>query len=310
MTEGNHCIRVVANRTGLSQHVIRVWEKRYGAVTPERTETNRRFYSDEEVERLGLMRLATAAGHSISRIAKLPSERLRTLVAQSAPLAQVAPPRPSVGDRATRFVASALAAVNALDSTALEAALNRSLVAFGHQGLLRKVIGPLAWQIGELWREGSLTAAHEHFSSAALKVFLGRLTNQSATSATAPRLVVATPLGQLHELGAAMSCTEAANLGWRVIYLGTSLPAAEIAGAAVQNDAAAIALSLVYPEDDPNLAAELCALRGFLPDMVKILVGGRAAAAYRATLLQIGATITEDLDDLATLLDASRQPHP
>lgn len=310
MKEGNHCIRVVANRTGLSQHVIRVWEKRYGAVTPERTDTNRRFYSEEEVERLSLMRLATAAGHSISLIAKLPSERLRALVAQSAPLAQVVAPRPNLGDRAGRFVASALAAVGEFNSTALEAALNRALVAFGNQGLLRKVVGPLARQIGELWREGNLTAAHEHFLSAALKVFLGRLTTQSALSAAAPRLVIATPPGQLHELGAAMACAEAANLGWRVIYLGANLPVAEIAGAAVQNDAVAVALSLVYPEDDPGLAAELVALRRLLPDSVKVMVGGRAADAYRGTLLQIGAAITEELDELGAWLDTRRRSSP
>ncbi len=307
MREGNHCIRVVANRTGLSQHVIRVWEKRYGAVTPERTDTNRRLYSEEEIERLSLMRLATAAGHSISLIAKLPSDRLRALVAQSAPLAQAVPHRPVLGDRAGRFVASALAAVGEFDGKALEAALNRALVAFGNQGLLRKVIGPLAERIGELWRKGDLTAAHEHFLSAALKVFLGRLNTPSAISAAAPRLVVATPPGQLHELGAAMVATEAANLGWRVVYLGANLPVAEIAGAAIQSDAAAVALSLVYPEDDTGLAAELLALRRLLPDSTKIVAGGRAALTYRSALLQIGASITGDLDELAEWLDASRR---
>ena len=58
--------------TGLSPHLIRIWEKRYSAVAPERTDTNRRLYSDAEIERLNLLRLATRAGHSIGNIAKLP----------------------------------------------------------------------------------------------------------------------------------------------------------------------------------------------------------------------------------------------
>ena len=69
--------------TGLSPHLIRIWEKRYGAVAPKRTATNRRLYSDAEIERLNLLRLATAAGHSIGNIAKLPLRRLKSLVAKA-----------------------------------------------------------------------------------------------------------------------------------------------------------------------------------------------------------------------------------
>ena len=79
--EQGHPIRVVARRTGLTSHVIRVWEKRYGAVSPLRTPTNRRLYSDRDVERLQLLHRAILAGHSIGQIAQLPNERLRALVA-------------------------------------------------------------------------------------------------------------------------------------------------------------------------------------------------------------------------------------
>ena len=60
-----HPIKVVSRRTGLTPHVIRAWEKRYHAVTPKRTRTNRRVYTDEDVERLLLLRRATLAGRSI-----------------------------------------------------------------------------------------------------------------------------------------------------------------------------------------------------------------------------------------------------
>ena len=72
----------------------------------------------------------------------------------------------------------------------------------------------------------------------------------------------------------------AAQVGWQTTYLGASLPAAEIAGAAVQNRALAVALSIVYPEDDPDLPQELTNLRRFLPEETRILIGGRAATAY------------------------------
>ena len=110
--------------------------------------------------------------------------------------------------------------------------------------------------IGELWRGGTLTAAHEHFASAALRVWLGNAARPFGAVDEAPMLLVAMPAGQVHELGALLVGATAAHLGWQVTYLGASLPPAEIAGAAVQKRARAVALSLVYPEDDPWLPGE------------------------------------------------------
>ena len=91
-------------------------------------------------------------------------------------------------------------------------------------------------------------------------------------------------------------------------YLGVSLPAAEIAGAARQNRAKAVALSLVYPEDDPRLEGELTRLREALPPEITLLVGGRAAPAYRPVLERIGAIEMKDLNHLCSVLDQLRKP--
>ena len=74
-----------------------------------------------------------------------------------------------------------------------------------------------------------------------------------------------------------MAAAAANDLGWRVIYLGTSLPALEIAGAVVRNQARALALSIVFPADDPALPGELETLRKTFPIDVKLIAGGRAA---------------------------------
>ena len=83
MANSNHPINAVVRRTGLSAYVIRIWEKRYGAVEPERTATNRRLYSDEQIERLALLREITQAGQSIGYVAKLPTEQLKQIAAAS-----------------------------------------------------------------------------------------------------------------------------------------------------------------------------------------------------------------------------------
>ncbi len=308
MKEAHHAIKAVAQRTGLSTHVIRIWEKRYRAVEPERTGTNRRLYSDEEVERLSLLRVLTEAGHSIGAVANLPTPRLRKLASETQNGRRPGAGGNGGGTSPSSLLEQAIAAVNGLDSPALESVLKRGTTELGAQGLLQRVIAPLVQRLGELWREGAITAAHEHFASAVIRVFLGHAAKPFAPTEGAPVLVVGTPSGQLHELGALLAAAVASNLGWQVTYLGPSLPAAEIAGAARQNRARAVALSLVYPEDDPHLETELTRLRELLPPEVPLLVGGRATGAYHAALERIRAVQINDLAQLGLMLDELRRP--
>lgn len=308
MAEAHQAIKVVARRAGLTAHVIRIWEKRYGAVEPERTGTNRRLYSDEQIERLCLLREITQNGHSIGHVAKLPTEKLRQLANEAHLTKGQAARLMTPGPAAPSFLDECITAVKSLDARALEAALKRAETNLGAQGLLQGVVAPLAQTLGDLWRNGAITAAHEHFATAVIRVFLGQAAKPFAGTENAPVLVVATPAGQIHELGALLVGAVAANLGWHVTYLGASLPAAEIAGAARQNRARAVALSLVYPEDDPRLEGELTRLRESLPGEVTILVGGRATAAYRDALEKIGAVQMNDLAHLYSALDDLRKP--
>ena len=308
MAEAHQAIKVVARRTGLSAHVIRIWEKRYGAVEPERTGTNRRLYSDEQIERLSLLRDITQNGHSIGHVAKLPTEKLRELSRESNDTKGHAPRELTASPAAPAFLDECVAAVKALDARALDDTLKRAATELGAQGLLQRVVAPLAQTIGDLWRDGAITAAHEHFASAVIRIFLGHAARPFAGMDSAPVLIIATPAGQIHELGALIVGAAAANLGWHVTYLGASLPAAEIAGAARQSRARAVALSLVYPEDDPRLEGELMRLRESLPPEVMLLVGGRAMPAYHGVLEKIGATQVSDLAQLSSTLDALRKP--
>jgi methanogenic corrinoid protein MtbC1 len=199
-----------------------------------------------------------------------------------------------------------LAAIRQLDSLQLEQGLRQGLLSMGVQGLLQNLVGPLAHAVGDQWRLGQITAAHEHFASAAIRAFLGSAARPYPLTNSAPTMVVATPAGQIHELGAVIAAAAAANQGWRVTYLGVCLPAAEIAGAAVQDRARAVALSIVYPEDDPHLSAELISLRRFLPTEVSLVVGGRAAPAYQRALHEIGAVHATQLADFYGFLDGMR----
>jgi len=308
MSNSNHPIQLASRLTGLSVHVIRIWEQRYQAVEPERTQTNRRLYSSQQIERLNLLREATEAGYNISQVAGLPAENLRKLAAESTPGHRPAAHAVSETRASDPFLDACVAAIKALDAAALEDVFKRAGVMLGALGLLQRLIAPLTQALGELWRAGEITAAHEHFATASIRVLLGNAAKPFGVLSHAPVLVVATPAGQVHELGALLVAATAVNFGWRVTYLGASLPAAEIAGAAQLSRARAVALSLVFPDDDPQLEGELGRLREALPPQTPLLVGGRAMSSYRAALKMIGAVPIESLVQLGSTLDDLRKP--
>lgn len=313
MSAVRHPIKVVAQRTGLSPHLIRIWEKRYATIRPERSGGNQRLYSDEDIERLALLRRAVDAGHSIRTVAVLDTTQLRALVESVSRPALIFPAGAgaartvnSPAKDSAAFIESAFVAVSQLDSAKLERALEEASVALGQVALLNRVIAPLVHRIGEAWRAGELKVAHEHLATAVIRTFLGHTSRPMAVHPAAPTLLVTTPAGQLHELGAVLAAACAAAHGWRVIYLGPSLPAEEIAGAARQGQVRAVALSVVHPEDDPSLPGEAARLRRLLPSDVAVLVGGRASWAYRSAFESIRAMLCDNLDQLAAALEKLR----
>ncbi len=309
-----HPIGVVSRRTGLKPDLIRAWERRYGAVEPGRTETRRRFYSDADVERLLLLRRVMSTGRGIGQVAGLSNVALQALIEDDpgVPAGMVG----TVGrtgavpvvaaEGAELFLALCLSATQRLDVRDLQLQLDRASVALSRINLLEKLLAPLLNRVGELWHRGELRPSHEHMASAMVRSFLGGMRESYHLPATAPHLVVTTPARQVHELGALIVAATAATEGWQATYLGPDLPPEEIAAAAVQKGARAVAISIVYPPDDPLLGDDLRKLHRLLPAGTELFVGGRAAAAYATVLEDIGALQLDSLSRLREELELIR----
>ena len=287
-------MKVVAQRTGLTQHTIRVWEKRYNAVAPERTHTNRRLYSEEDIERLILLHRATAQGHSIGRIAHLSDDELKTLIEEHSPppvftqTNSMPHPLTPPDSTAESSVQRCLNAIASMDSNTLTRELMDAEIAMGRNRLLTSVIDPIMNRVGEMWSEGTLRVADEHLATSVIRTFLGTLQFSNRAPQGAPMLVATTPAGQWHEIGALLASLTAQSAGWNTLYMGPNLPAEEIAGAAITHSASAVALSIIYPGDDSLLSTELYKIQRALP-AIPLLIGGRAAAHYKSTIEEIGA---------------------
>jgi methylmalonyl-CoA mutase cobalamin-binding subunit/DNA-binding transcriptional MerR regulator len=288
----------VSARTGLPQDLIRAWERRYEAVVPQRASSGRRLYTDLDIERLKLLKRTVAAGRRISDVANLPIDELRSLVAEDHAEGVDVYPRSgssSPSEVAEELLSESVSALEALDRRRLEKALADAAVSLSTPHLRQHVIVPLLQTIGDRWREGSLRVVHEHMATAIVRAFLDN--NRGEKPESAPRLVATTPAGQNHELGALMAAAAADEVGWNVIYLGANTPAEEIAAGVRQSSARAVALSIVYRDDDHAVQEEVRKLREYLPPDVPLFVGGRAVAALGPTLEADGIHFVPDLSE-------------
>jgi len=279
-------IQLASRLSGLSTHVIRIWERRYGALSPTRTDTNRRMYCEEAIKRLKLLRELTEHGHRIGGVAKLPTEDLEALVKKTVAETVITP----AGNLESpdQYVEAAIEASKKYDAECLRRVLLQARMQLGQRGMLHQVICPLIIKIGESWQHGNLRPSHEHIATAVIRELLLTPVPGSQVAMNAPELVVATPAGEIHELGAMIVAATARDLGWRVTYMGPNLPVEEIAACALARQATAVALSVVYPEGCPVIQEKLRRMRELLPPAMALIVGGRAAAGYKEKLTGVG----------------------
>lgn len=299
-----HGIKVATLKSGLSPHVIRMWEKRYGAVQPERTSTNRRLYSDVSIERLQKLAQLTNNGHTISQVAQLSDDELTALVED---ISNNAISESQHDASIEKVLTNSLAAIESFDQAALETIFDNTLKKLGYSGLLEKMLVPLIHKVGHSWHNGDITTAEEHAATSFIKDYLCVSARSFKYEYNAPKVLITTPPGQLHELGAVIAASLARKQGWQVVYLGVSLPPDEIAGAAEKIGARAIILSIVYPLDDPQLVLHLQRLRDQLSSKIDIIVGGAQSETYSSSLRDLGLTHLKALNQLSDKLTELRK---
>ncbi len=302
MAEARYRIGTAARLSGLSTHAIRVWERRYGALSPDRSQGGARLYSEDEVARLRLLKRAVDRGHPIGQIVTLGSSELERLAGTQA-VARPSEPQPTTGEP---LLDELLTAVQRFDALRAEQLLERARARHSARTLLRDVLSPLLQRVGAAWAGGRLCVASEHVATALVRDYAGALLRQFPRDADAETLVITTPAGELHEIGALLAAATAAMQGFGVVYLGPNLPAEEIARAVEGAGSKLVALSVVALTPE-RAAVELTALSEQLPRDVTILLGG-ARARDIAQKLDFRVRVLEDLDHFERFLSARRPP--
>lgn len=303
-----YLISTVSKRSGVKSDLVRAWERRYQAVTPTRTAGGHRVYTDQDIARLKLLNQATSNGHSISQIAQFSLDDLKNLLKNepgAIPQSLISI-KPSAIDRvylAEDYIEKCYAAVLAFDAKTLESHFENAIVELGSEAFIEHLLTPLLTQIGERWKTGELRPVHEHMTSSVIRSLTYILRNNNPVSANAPRMIVGTPIGQLHELGALLAAIMAELSGWQVTYLGANLPAEEIAAGVKYTNACALTISISFATDDHIVPKELRRLKKLIGNKVALIAGGRAAGHFEAVLNEIGVVNIQSYEHFRQILD-------
>jgi DNA-binding transcriptional MerR regulator/methylmalonyl-CoA mutase cobalamin-binding subunit len=311
-------IRHAAKLAGINPTLLRAWERRYHLVTPARTPSGYRVYSEQDVERLRAAARLCGAGHSISEVARLSPEQLTAAAAQltasatsnagadvmTAPIAPAmragdhdeAAPDPTT---VTAAIGKALVAIAEFDRRGFEDALFplTTLTGIGPVAQCEHVLLPLLRAIGDAWEHGRMTVAAEHFGSALCRAKILQYLEFVARSATGPRVVCACPENELHEGGLLAFAVRAAAERWQVIYLGGHTPVEQALESAARIAAEMVAMSLTVPRTTAEIERLLQQVREARQQRpgLRVVIGGREALAQRARLESAGIEVASHI---------------
>jgi MerR family transcriptional regulator, light-induced transcriptional regulator len=214
----------LSRRTGVSPELLRAWERRYALLEPRRTEGGFRLYSIADVQRVESMREHLASGFSAAQAAALATSGSTAALPTSGPPPATPDELPPVQVEAGAALERAL---EAFDDSAAQAAFDELLARYSVSAVLRDVLLPYLYELGERWARGGATVAQEHFASTFVR---GRLLGLARgwDLGSGPRAVLACAPGERHDLSLMVFGLALRDRGWRISYLGADTPLASV----------------------------------------------------------------------------------
>ena len=253
----------LSRRTGVHADTIRVWERRYDLVEPQRTSKGYRLYSSADEDVIRAMRELTAKGVAAAEAAALARGGAE------------APPPPSSGALDPTVQARRLRrALEAFDEEEANAILDECLAGLSLARVVENVIPAAMAEIGSRWQDGQATVAQEHFASNVVRGRLLGLARHWGAGAGPLALLACLP-GELHDLGLIAFGLSLRQRGWRIAYLGADTPLDTLDDAVNRLRPRVVVLTASEPSRLAAVATELRALAVRVP----VSVGGRAISA-------------------------------
>lgn len=261
----NYSIKDLEHFTGIKAHTIRIWEKRYNVVDPKRTDTNIRYYDDEDLKKLLNVSILNRHGYKISNIAGFSSHAINEKIIN---LAQ------TQNDVESQIEGLVLAMID-LDESKFDKIFNTAVINFGFEQSVLRLMYPFFQKIGILWLIGTINPAQEHFISNLLRQKMivaidGIIQHIDKSSKT---FVMFLPEGETHELGLIFYQYLVKKHNHKVYYLGESVPLEALSELAKVKKIDYMVTALVTAPQDNGLKNYLLNLSARFPKTTIYLTG-------------------------------------
>jgi DNA-binding transcriptional MerR regulator len=266
MSDSNYTISDLETLSGIKAHTIRIWEKRYGVISPQRTETNIRFYSNDDLKHLLNISFLNKHGHKISKIADLN----KTQIAEKVGSINI------VTSGTDEYIDNLIVAMIDLDEALFEKIFNSSLIKSGFESTISNVIFPFLSRTGVMWLTGSINPAQEHFISNLIrqKLIVGIDSLPKSVPKDAPKAILFLPENELHESSLLLYNYMLKSRGYHTYYFGQSVPLVDLKRV-LEITKADVVICVITADVKAKLFAELIAEMEKLPKKTKVLLSGR-----------------------------------
>lgn len=264
----SYSIKDLETLTHVKSHTIRIWEKRYGILNPDRSDTNIRSYSNEDLKKLLNVSFLNQHGVKISKIALMSDIEIQEEVK--------ALDWKENSDQG--IIENLLLAMIDLDEVHFMATLNRSVELHGFEHTMTRIVSLYFERIGIMWQTDAIDPAQEHFVSNLVR---NRIISQSDNlhiDASLPTIVLLLPENELHEIGLLYYNYHFRKLGHKTIYLGALVPIDNLQRIAQIAKAEVLITSLTNSLSNPDIASILQRLSESFPG--KICASGLAIQYY------------------------------
>ena len=261
---GQYSIKELEQLSGIKAHTIRIWEKRYNLIEPQRTATNIRFYSDEDLKKIINVSILNTNGIKISKIAEMSSDEIvETILGLNS----------TSGDLSNYVNQLTLAMVD-LDEEKFESILSGLFHRSTFEQTITGIVYPFLEKIGVLWQTHNITPAQEHFISNLIRQkLIVAIDSLPLPAKTASKVLLFLPENELHELGLLFSHYLLRKAGYQTFYLGQAVPHGDLIQVFNTHQPDMLVTALTTAISKGKLIEYLGRLTGDFP-CSRILVGG------------------------------------
>lgn len=263
-------IKAVVEATGLPAATLRAWERRYGALTPGRTESGYRLYSANDIATLHWLRQRVGEGMSISQALAL----LSRSHGGGQPQALV-DRQPDAWQGLSGGLEALLKALLQYDEGQADRVLQEAFAVYGLEPVTEHLIAPAMVQLGDLWHRGQASTAAEHFASNFLRRKLDAIINAAPRPATGGMIVLGCAPNDWHELGLQLIHLLLRRRGLNSLYLGQNVPAAQFIEEMARLRPVMVIIAAALAETVPGLAALGQAIESTPPPRPIFAYGGQ-----------------------------------